>query len=55
MMLRKLQKAYPTLRGYFAPAYLGGNNKLRAYLFFISGSAPVNFSVLVNIYMSKVM
>ena len=35
MMFGKLQKAHPTLRGHFAPAYLGGSNKLRAYLFFI--------------------
>ena len=33
MMLRKLQRAHPTLRGHFAPAYLAGSNM--AYLFFI--------------------
>ena len=27
-MLGKLQKALPTLRGHFAPAYLVGSNKL---------------------------
>ena len=37
MMLGKLQKAHPTLRGHFAPAYLVGSNMLRAYLFFIYG------------------
>ena len=37
MMLGKLQKAHQTLRGHFAPAYLGESNKLRAYLFFIYG------------------
>ena len=35
MMLGKLQRAHPTLRGHFAPAYLVGGNMLRAYLFFI--------------------
>ena len=35
MMLGKLQRAHPTLRGHFAPAYLVGSNMLRAYLFFI--------------------
>ena len=35
MMLGKLQRAHPTLRGHFAPAYLVGNNILRAYLFYI--------------------
>ena len=33
--------AHPTLRGHFAPAYLGGSNKLRAYLFFISVDGAV--------------
>ena len=37
MMLGKLQRAYHTLRGHFAPSYLGGSFKLRAYLFFIYG------------------
>ena len=37
MMLGKLQRAHPTLRGHFATAYLVGNNMLRAYLFFIYG------------------
>ena len=37
IVLRKLQRAHHTLRGHFAPAYLGGSNKLRAYLFFIYG------------------
>ena len=32
MMLGKLQRAHPTLRGHFAPAYLVGSNMLRAYL-----------------------
>ena len=36
-MLGKLQRAHPTLRGHFAPAYLVGSNMLRAYLFFIYG------------------
>ena len=35
MMLGKLQRAHCTLLGHFAPAYLDGSNKLRAYLFFI--------------------
>ena len=35
MMLGKLQRAHPTLRGHFPPAYLVGSNMLRAYLFFI--------------------
>ena len=38
-MLGKLQRAHPTLRGHFAPAYLVGSNMLRAYLFFIYGLA----------------
>ena len=37
MILGKLQRAHPTLRGHFAPAYLAGSNMLRAYLFFIYG------------------
>ena len=35
MMLGKLQRAHPTLHGHFAPAYLVGNNKFRAYIFSI--------------------
>ena len=35
MMLGNLQRAHPTLRGHFAPAYLVGSNMLSAYLFFI--------------------
>ena len=35
MKLGKLQRAHPTLRGHFAPAYLVVSNMLRAYLFFI--------------------
>ena len=35
MKLGKLQTAHHTLRGHFAPAYLGGSIKPRAYLFFI--------------------
>ena len=34
-MLGKLQRAHPTLRDHFAPAYLVGSYMLRAYLFFI--------------------
>ena len=34
-MFGKLKRAHPTLRGHFAPAYLVGNNILRAYLFYI--------------------
>ena len=37
MMLQKLQRAHPTLRGHFAPAYIVGSNMLRAYLFLIYG------------------
>ena len=40
-MLEKLQRAHPTWRGHFAPAYLVGSNMLRAYLFFIYGCEPV--------------
>ena len=32
MMFGKLQRAHHTSRGHFTPAYLGGSNKLRAYL-----------------------
>ena len=42
MMLGKLHRTIPTLRGHFAPAYLVGSNMLRAYLFFIYGYLPVN-------------
>ena len=38
LMLEKLQRAHHTLNGPFAPAYLGGSSKLRAYLFFIYGA-----------------
>ena len=41
MMLGKLQRAHPTLRGHFAPAYLVGSNMLRAYLFFIYAPDPM--------------
>ena len=37
IILGKLQRAHPTSRGHFAPAYLVGSNKLRANLFFIYG------------------
>ena len=37
MILGKLQRAHPNSRGNFAPAYLVGSNKLRAYLCFIYG------------------
>ena len=48
MMLGKLQRAHHTLHGHFAPAYLVGNIKLRAYLFFICGMyVCVYFSVCV--------
>ena len=40
MVFRKLQRAHPTLCGYFAPGYLVGSNMLRAYLFFIYGTTP---------------
>ena len=40
MMLGKLQKAHPTLRSHFAPAYSVGSNMLRAYLLFIYGLNP---------------
>ena len=36
-MLGMLQRAHPTLRGHFAPAYLVGSNMLRVNLFFIYG------------------
>ena len=51
MMLGKLQRANPTLRGHFAPAYLVGSNKLRAYLFFIYGATQlaVKFSMKIKI------
>ena len=39
MMLEKLQRAYHTLQSNFAPVYLDGSNKLRAYLFFIYGKS----------------
>ena len=41
MRLGKLQRAHPTLRGHFTPAYLVGSNMLRAYLFFIYGHQPI--------------
>ena len=34
MMLGKLQRTNPTLRGHFPPAYLVRSNKLRAYILF---------------------
>ena len=34
---RKLQRAHPTESGHFAPAYLGGRNKLRVSLQFVYG------------------
>ena len=35
LMLEKLQRAYHTFCGHFAPTYLGGSNKLRAYLLYL--------------------
>ena len=35
MMLGKLKRAHHTLCGHFAPAYLGGSDKVRAYLLLI--------------------
>ena len=37
MLLGKLQRAHPTLRGHFAPACLVGSNMLRAYVYFVYG------------------
>ena len=39
-MLGKLQRANHTLCGHFAPAFLGGSNKLKAFLFFIYFHIP---------------
>ena len=35
MILGKLQRVHYTVCGHFAPAYLGGINKFKAYKFFI--------------------
>ena len=35
MIWGKLHRAHQTYSGHFAPTYLGGGNKLRAYLYFI--------------------
>ena len=43
-ILQKLLRAHHTLRGHFAPAFLGGSNKLRAYQFFIYGLALLKFT-----------
>ena len=51
MMLGKLHRAHPTLRGHFALAYLVGSNMLRAYLFFIYGPSP--FTVIGFTYYSE--
>ena len=40
-MFGMLQRAHPTLRCHFAPAYLVGSNMLWAYLFFIYGINPL--------------
>ena len=48
MMLGKLVRDHPTLSGHFAPAYLGGSNKLRAYLFFICGRAIEELLLIKN-------
>ena len=41
----KLRRAHPTKSGHFAPAYLGGSNKLRASLEFLYGkSINITFS-----------
>ena len=53
-MLGKLQRAHPTLRGHFDPAFLLGSNMLRAYLFFIYGIIPFKvFFFNPNIYMKS--
>ena len=44
MKLGKLQRPDHTLRGHFAPAYLGGSNKFRAYLFFVA-QKPLSLAV----------
>ena len=48
-MLGKLQRANPTLRGHFAPAYLVGSNMLRAYLFFIYGYDPTMWETKIPV------
>ena len=42
MMLGKLKRAHPTLRGHFASAYLVRSNMLMVYLFFIYDLIIVN-------------
>ena len=49
MMFGKLQRAHHTLRGHFAPAYLVGSNKLRAYLFSIYGTFAFTSSQLADV------
>ena len=54
MMKGKLQRAHPTLRGHFAPVYLVGSNKLRAYLFLIYVikilEFPVFYTTQISLY-----
>ena len=49
----KLQRAHHTLRGHFAPAYLGGSNKLRASLEFLS-MGYIHSHFLTNYFKTKV-
>ena len=42
MMSENIQRAHPTLRGHFAPAYLVGSDMLRAYLFLIYAYPPAH-------------
>ena len=39
---RRLRRAHPTESGNFAPAYLGGNNKVWVFLEFLYGAIPVD-------------
>ena len=54
MILGKLQRAHPTLRGHFAPAYLVESNKVRAYLFFIYGPLISNVTLVQKVTLQHV-
>ena len=52
-MLGKLQRAHQTLGGHFAPTYLGGSNKLRAYQFFFYVFIPHRY-FLIQIFVEDI-
>ena len=54
MIWGKLQRAHQIENGHFAPAYLGGSSKLRAYLFFIYSIDKHTLKIYIYNFMTKI-